>query len=543
MVAGQVAEFAERVVTDIAAQDPCMSAVLGVTSEGLTDFGPTACQDRVERLTGLLTEAEQLPVDSDADRIGRDLMVERLGAWVALGEAGEYLRDLNTMNSPPQQIRTTIELLAQSGDAAAVTDAVLAIPDSLASWRQSLEQGAAAGLVAARRQSVAVAEQLSGYAVHWLPREAEAIAGGSALAEAVEAAGAALRLTATWLADVYVEWARPEDAVGESDYLRHARMFTGMDVDLDEVMHWGMTEMARVAGLIREVIADIDPELDTQKVADLVQRDPQYLLADEDSFSAYLSNRVDRTFDVVDGELFEIDPRLRDLQVQIAKDDAGFAPYYVPPSEDLTRPGTTWFPVTGGSGYPRWQLDALCLHEGVPGHHLQLGSVVVSDSLNRFARTLGSTSGYAEGWAMYAERLGEEQGWYEEPITRLGYLSLQMLRAIRLVVDIGLHTERPIPTGFPAAGSVIGADSARELLQRQAMVSKEVASYEVERYLGLPGQAISYKLGEREWLHAREQARSHRGADFDLRQWHHDAFALGPMGLAQFRREMAAQIR
>ena len=141
---------------------------------------------------------------------------------------------------------------------------------------------------------------------------------------------------------------------------------------------------------------------------------------------------------------------------------------------------------------------------------------------------------------MYAEWLGQEQGWYEEPITRLGYLSLQMLRAVRLVVDIGLHTERPIPAGFPGADSPMTADLARELLQRQALASKQVAADEVQRYLGLPGQAISYKLGEREWLQARKQAEAHWAADFNLRQWHSDALALGPMGLAQFGREMAA---
>ncbi len=536
----EVAAFAERVVTDIAAQDPCLAAVLGVPNEGLTDFGPAACQERVELFSSLRAEAEQLPIATDTDRIGRDLLVERLGAWVDLGQAGEYLRDLNTMASPPQQIRTTVELLADSGDSSALTDVVRAIPDSLAGWRESLQQGAAAGLVASRRQSVAVAEQLSGYAARWLPQQSQAVTGGPKLAAAVADATAAFRLTAMWLADVYVEWARAVDGVGESDYLLHARMFTGMDLDLDEVMRWGMTEIARIGGLIREAVAELDSELRLDQVADVLQHDSRYQLADEASLTQYLRQRVDRTYDLIDGTLFDIDPRLRELRIELVRDDAGLLPYYLPPSEDFTRPGSMCFPVASANHHPRWQLDALCLHEGVPGHHLQLGGMVAADSLNRFSRTLGSTSGHAEGWAMYAEWLGEEQGWYEEPITRLGYLSLQMLRAVRLVVDIGLHTDRPIPAGFPGAGSPMTADLARELLQRQALASKQVAADEVQRYLGLPGQAISYKLGEREWLKAREQAEAHWAADFNLRQWHSDALALGSMGLAQFGREMAA---
>ncbi|MCH9718841.1 MAG: DUF885 domain-containing protein [Actinomycetia bacterium] len=536
----QVAVFADRVVTDIAAQDPCLSAVLGVANEGLTDFGPAACQERVELMSSLLAQAEELPIDTDADRISRDLLVERLGAWVDLGQAGEYLRDLNTMDSPPQQIRTTVELLAHGGDSSALTDVVRAIPDSLAGWRESLQQGAAAGLVASRRQSVAVAEQLSGYAGLWLPQQIQTVGGGPELAAAVADATAAFRLTAMWLADVYVEWARPVDGVGESDYLLHARMFTGMDLDLDEVMRWGMTEMARVGGLIRDAAAELDSQLRLDQVADVLQHDSRYQLADEASLTQYLRQRVDRTFDLIDSTLFDIDPRLRELRIQLVKDDVGLMPYYLPPSEDFTRPGTMCFPITSGDTYPRWQLDALCLHESVPGHHLQLGGMVAADSLNRFSRTLGSTTGHAEGWAMYAEWLGEEQGWYEDPITRLGYLSLQMLRAVRLVVDIGLHTDRVIPAGFPGAGSPMTADRARELLQRQALASKQIAAGEVQRYLGLPGQAISYKLGEREWLRARQQAEAQEPADFNLRQWHSDALALGSMGLAQFGREMAA---
>lgn len=543
MPRGAVTDFADRAVAEIAERDPCLAALLGVPSAGLTDFGPAASQQRVEHLARLHAEAEQLAVNNDVDRSGRDVIVERLGAMAAIGEAGEYLRDLNTMASPPQQIRGTVELMVQGGDSAEVADVVTAIPDALSSWRESLEHGAAAGLVAARRQTVAVAEQLSEYASSWLPAEVKNVGGGAALESAVDSAAEAFRTTAMWLADIYVGWARTADGVGEDDYLRYARLFTGMEVDLDETMQWGLVEMDRISGLLREATAELDPNLRPDQLPDLMQREPRYHLDGEAVLLDYLRQQVSRTCDRVDGVLFDVDPRLAELNIELVTDSAGLSAYYVPPSEDLSRPGSTFFPTGGANTFPRWQLDVLCLHEAVPGHHLQLGGAAVSTSLNRFSKAFGSTSGYAEGWAMYAERLGQEQGWFDDVISRLGYLSMQMLRAVRLFVDIGLHTERPIPAGFPGAGSMMTAELARELLQRQALMSKEAASVEVDRYLGLPGQAISYKLGEREWLQARERARERSSDEFNLRKWHSDVLAMGPMGLAQFRRETAAMIR
>jgi uncharacterized protein (DUF885 family) len=171
---------------------------------------------------------------------------------------------------------------------------------------------------------------------------------------------------------------------------------------------------------------------------------------------------------------------------------------------------------------------------------MQLGANAAQADLTRFQRTLGFTSGHAEGWAQYAETLCDELGLFDEPGTRIGYLSASMMRAVRVVVDIGMHTGRTVPDGHPDAGAHVDPRFARRLLTEMALLPDDFAASEIDRYLGLPGQAVTYKVGEREWLAARSDARRRQGPGFDLRRWHNAAIGLGPMGLAQFRAEVAA---
>jgi uncharacterized protein (DUF885 family) len=174
-------------------------------------------------------------------------------------------------------------------------------------------------------------------------------------------------------------------------------------------------------------------------------------------------------------------------------------------------------------------------HEGVPGHHLQSATVIIEmDRLSRFQRTEAWTSGYGEGWALYAERLMDELGGFSDPGYEMGFLSAQALRAARVVVDIGMHL------GYTDSdGAVWNAQSAYELLRDKALLEHENASSEVDRYLGWPGQAISYKVGERVWMRARQSAKQRLGSNFSLKKFHSYALKLGPMGLDSFEDEMS----
>jgi uncharacterized protein (DUF885 family) len=217
------------------------------------------------------------------------------------------------------------------------------------------------------------------------------------------------------------------------------------------------------------------------------------------------------------------------------------AAYYTGPSEDLKRPGRTWWPTGGNTRFPRWGDVTTVYHEGVPGHHLQVATVRLQrDNLSRHQRLMTFISGHGEGWALYAERLMAELGYLENPDYYLGMLSGQALRAVRVIIDIGLHLELPIPAGETFhPGEVWNHDLAVEFATAKTGRPRQFMESEVVRYLGWPGQAIAYKVGERRWLAIRDSAKRRQGSAFDLKTFHTDALNLGPMGLDQLEQELA----
>lgn len=212
--------------------------------------------------------------------------------------------------------------------------------------------------------------------------------------------------------------------------------------------------------------------------------------------------------------------------------------YYTGPAEDFSRPGRTWYPTLGKTDFPLWGEISICYHEGVPGHHLQVGQVrYLKDHLSRFQRLTG-VSGHSEGWALYAERLMDELGYFENPDYRLGFLRAQVMRAVRVVVDIGMHLELSLPADEKFhPGESWTPDLGQEFLFERSCFPRDMMASELDRYLGMPGQAISYKVGERVWLGVRHEAQRRQGAAFDLKTFHARSLDLGPLGLEQLAAE------
>jgi uncharacterized protein (DUF885 family) len=230
----------------------------------------------------------------------------------------------------------------------------------------------------------------------------------------------------------------------------------------------------------------------------------------------------------------------------IAPPGSAGAPYYTEPAEDFSRPGRTWLPTLGRDRFPLWDLVSTWYHEGVPGHHLQLAQwAYLSGDLSTYQTSLGAVGANVEGWALYAERLMDELGFLADPGARLGYLDGQQLRAVRVVIDIGMHLSLPIPDDADGLlrehrGKAWTPDLARTFLGEHCGGDAALLDSELVRYLGMPGQAISYKLGERAWLAGREAARAAHGDAFDLRAWHMAALSQGSLGLDDLERELAA---
>jgi uncharacterized protein (DUF885 family) len=261
-----------------------------------------------------------------------------------------------------------------------------------------------------------------------------------------------------------------------------------------------------------------------------------------DAIRARLQQMMDDAIADLDGAAFDIADPVKVVEARIAPEGSAAAPYYTAPSQDFARPGRTWLPTLGRTRFPLWGLVSTWYHEGVPGHHMQLAHWrYMGDRLSVYQTGTGGVSACSEGWALYSERLMDELGYLTRPGDRLGYLDAQMVRAIRVIIDIGMHTGATIDADSPVgAGQVWTPELASEFFTMNSGRPKAFIDSEIIRYLSMPGQAISYKLGERAWLAGRDAARAARGAAFDLKAWHMAALSLGPLGLDDLAAELAA---
>ncbi|NNH23367.1 DUF885 domain-containing protein, partial [Pseudokineococcus marinus] len=364
---------------------------------------------------------------------------------------------------------------------------------------------------------------------------------GGALAADLERGAAAARGAyadlARALAEDVLPRAREEDACGREEYALRSRLFLGAEVDLEETYAWGLEEVARIEAEMAEVAERIRPGADVEEAIAVLDADPARRLPDAAAFTAWMQRLSDWAVEELGREHFDVPAPLRRLECRIAPSASG-AIYYTGPSEDLTRPGRMWFSVPPGqTSFSTWLDTTTVFHEGVPGHHLQVGHAMVrSDVLNRWRRTMAWSSGYGEGWALYAERLMAELGHLDDPGDRMGMLVGSVLRASRVVVDIGLHCGLAAPA--EVGGGTWDAERVWRYLTGHARQDEPVRRFEHLRYLGWPGQAPSYKVGERLWLQLREEVRAREGDAFDLRAFHRRALDLGAVGLDVLRAAM-----
>ncbi|GHG49415.1 DUF885 domain-containing protein [Streptomyces griseocarneus] len=549
-------QVADAYVTAYTELDPITGTYLGVpgSARRLPDFSPAGA----EAVAGLirttlqrLTEAEARPgADADSERRCARLLRERLTAELAVHEAGEHLRTVSNIHSPLHSVREVFTLMPSDTpeDWSAIAERLHAVPAALEGYRAALAEGLARGLKGGPRQVTTVLGQLDewiGTGTGWFG-DFTAAGPEELRAELDKAAGAAtggLAALRDWLRDVYapaVEGA--PDVVGRERYARWARHWNGADLDLDEAYAYGWSEFHRILGEMRVEAERILPGARTPWEA-LAHLDVHGAhIEGVEEVRVWLQNLMDEAIDALDGTHFELAERVRRVESRIAPPGGAAAPYYSQPSEDFSRPGRTWLPTMGETRFPVYDLVSTWYHEGVPGHHLQLAQWThVADRLSRYQATIGMVSANCEGWALYAERLMDELGFLADPERRLGYLDAQMMRAVRVIVDIGMHLELEIPGHSPFhPGERWTPELAREFFGLHSGRPAEFADSELVRYLGMPAQAIGYKLGERAWLTGREAARAAHGDAFDAKAWHMAALSQGSLGLDDLVAELSA---
>ncbi|MDX2533512.1 DUF885 domain-containing protein [Streptomyces scabiei] len=541
---------ADAYVDDLVALDPVTGTYLGVkeSSSRLPDTSPAGQEARAELIRATLArldEAERRPgADSDVERRCARLLRERLSAELAVHEADEGLRAVGNMVTPPHEVREvfTITPAETEEDWAAIAERLRAVPTAYAGYRESLALGLERKLYAGPRPTATFIGQLTEWADTdgsgrgWF--EEFAAAGPEALRAGLdEAARAATRAVVElrdWMREVYAP--AVEDApntVGRERYGRLVRYFTGSDLDLDEAYAYGWAEFHRLLGEMRQEAAKILPEARTpwEALAHLDEHGRHIEGVDE--VRTWLQSLMDEAIEALDGTHFDLAEPVRRVESCIAPPGGAAAPYYSAPTEDFSRPGRTWLPTMGATRFPVYDLVSTWYHEGVPGHHLQLAQwVYVKDDLSRYQATIGGVSANAEGWALYAERLMDELGFLKDAEERLGYLDAQMMRAARVIVDIGMHLELEIPADSPFhPGERWTVELAQEFFGAHSSRPADFVESELTRYLTMPGQAIGYKLGERAWLLGRENARRRHGDAFDAKSWHMAALSQGSLGL------------
>ncbi|MFF8392673.1 DUF885 domain-containing protein [Streptomyces sp. NPDC016172] len=541
-------DLADRYVDELAFMDPCLAAMMGIAGqeERLTDFGPPAAQARTELARRTLKAVNGTPAVGDAERVAAAVLRERLATEVALAEADAYSTLLDTLDGPVQRVRHAVGLLDQGSDT--VWEALLArlraVPGTLAGLRESLEAARRSGRVAPYRQLARNAREcrdMRKYLAGLPAGHGDGVL-RNVLDEAAAAANEALTGLAAYLSEELAADSPELDALGRDRYQLGVREFLGTRLDLEETYAWGWDELARVRAEMAVAAAQIAPGEPVPAVLAALDRDPRYQMTGTAAFRDWIQELANAAIADLDGTHFAIPTPLRRIDCRIASTDGPAS--YLAPSEDLSRPGTVWWPVADPDApIPTWTVPSTMFHEGVPGHHLQLGVTTLNTAtLNRFQRLSCELHlGHCEGWGLYAERLMDELGYFANPAHRLGMLAGgQQLRAARVVLDIGLHLQLPIPagTGFHE-GERWTPRLGREFLTKHCGLGPPgFVEFEIDRYLGRPGQALAYKLGEKAWLEARDAARRRDGAAFDLKQFHHHALDLGPMGLDLLRAEL-----
>jgi uncharacterized protein (DUF885 family) len=548
-------ELSDAYVERLAQLDPVSATGRGIIGydDQMTDYSPEGIAARTELDRTTLARVAELQPENDRDRIAADLLSERIRSSIALDDTGETMRTLRIIGSPFQAVRNVFDVMPRNTerDWETIAARLELVPSGLDGVKASLSETTSRGRPPARRQVLACAEQgatwagLRQHAPYFASLVGNYPGGDEALRRRLEtAADAATKAYGSlgeWLRDELAAASSPRDAVGRDRYALASAQTLGSTVDLEEAYRWGWDELHRLEAEMSAVADQIVAGATVPEAIAFLESDPGRAIEGEDRLRSYLQDLMDRTIEELDGTHFDIPGPLKKVEAMIAPPGGAAAMYYTGPSEDFSRPGRTWYPTLGKTTFPLWGEVSICYHEGVPGHHLQIGQVrYLKDQLSRFQR-MAWLGAHGEGWALYAERLMDELGYFENPDYRLGFLRAQVMRAVRVVVDIGMHLELNIATDDRFhPGEQWTPELGQEFLFERSCFPRDFMASELDRYLGWPSQATCYKLGERVWLGARDDVKHRLGTTFDQKAFHAYALGLGPIGLDQLANEVAA---
>jgi uncharacterized protein (DUF885 family) len=553
-----VDEIADGFVADYAELDPMAATYFGIPGHEseLNDLSPDGFAARRELTARALSAMQSVEPTDDRGRAAKDSFIERQSVALEQFDAGTVTSQVSIVTSEVHSIRSVFDLMATSTehDWEHIDARLAGIPAAVDGYRATLTASADQGFVSSTRQIGLLAGQVRS----WTGQEGNAGDFFSQLVGRSEGIPASLRQRldehATqaaasfagferFLTDELAPRGRDSEAVGRAAYIPESRNFLGAEIDLDETYAWGWEELKRIEDEMALVSDKIVPGGTVDDAVEALDADPARNLPDKEAFRDWMQQLAEATIADMAGTHFDIPEPIRRIECCLAPTNDGGI-YYTGPSEDFERPGRMWWAVPDDqTSFSTWREVTTVYHEGVPGHHLQVAQTAYRrELLNRWQRLMCWVSGHGEGWALYAERLMEELGYLDDPANKLGMLDGQGLRAARVIIDIGMHVELPIPADNPFGfhpGEKWTGELCLEFLRQHCRMEDSIIQYEVNRYLGWPGQAPSYKVGERIWLQARDEVKARHGAAFDLKEFHRQALDLGSIGLDPLRAQLA----
>ncbi|MDQ1206942.1 DUF885 domain-containing protein [Microbacterium sp. SORGH_AS_0862] len=544
--------IADTWVDTVAELSPTTATYIGrfEYNDRFGDYSPEGAERYADAARRTLDQLEATAPLDDIDGVTKADLSRELRLDLELHDARAGLRDLNVIASPAQDIRSVFDLMPTDTveDWEVVARRLQALPGAIDGYIATLRAGIAAGTVPARRQVLEVVAQIERYTAETgffasfagdaAPAEGQLPASlARELADQSGAARVAYDDLARFLSAELAPVASEQDAVGRELYALHSRRFLGAEIDLDETYEWGIEELARMVAEQEAIANEILPGASVAEAVAHLEADPSRKLHGTQALQEWMQATSDRAVAELGRTHFDIAEPIRRLECMIAPTQEGGI-YYTGPTDDFSRPGRMWWSVPEGvTEFDTWRELTTVYHEGVPGHHLQIAQAVYNRAqLNSWRRLLAGTSGHAEGWALYAERLMEQLGYLDDPADRLGMLDGQRMRAARVVLDIGVHLGKQRPDG----GGTWDHDFALAFMRQNVNMPDAFIQFEVNRYLGWPGQAPSYKVGQRIWEQIRDDAREAQGEAFSIKQFHKRALDIGGVGLDTLRDALRA---
>ncbi len=315
---------------------------------------------------------------------------------------------------------------------------------------------------------------------------------------------------------------------GSAWYEHLARSFTTTRMTPDEIHRVGLNEAKRIRGEMQEIISEVEFDGSFSDFLVFLRTDPQFYFDNPDDLhQAYLATckRIDPELVTLFGVLPRMPYGIKPIPDSIAPDTT--TAYYSRPAADGSRAGIYWVNLYKPEVRPKYEIEVLSVHEAMPGHHLQIALQQELDDMPDFRRFSGFTA-FVEGWGLYSERLGYDLGLYKDPYSRFGQLTYDMWRAVRLVVDTGIHYK-----GWTRQQAI-------DFFKDNAAKTEHDIVNEIDRYIAMPGQALAYKIGQQKIIALRERAERQLGEAFDIRAFHDELLGAGALPLDILEQRMDA---